>query len=725
VPTHFSVRNQLIQTRAASLCLAICTFLVGCGGGGSSTPTLSSIAVTPANPALAVGDTQQLAATGTYSDGHTASLTSTVTWSSSASSVATVSSSGLVTSVAIGTATISASTGGVSAGTGVTVNPALVSIAVTPAAQSLPVNGTLQFTATGTYSDNSQSDITGSVTWSSSPGSVATINSAGLATGLAAGDTTITATSGSKTGSTTLTITPILVSITVTADDPIIDINTTAQFTATGILSDGSAQDLTDRATWAAPGGIASIDSDGVAIGLAIGTTTVTATSGLVSGSADLQVTAPTLVDILISPRTASVPLGISQAFTATGVFSNGDSEDLASAVWTSSDPTTVAIDSSGSAQTLATGTVTISATYGSVTGQTTFNVLQAALVSIALTPASPSIALGTNVQLTAVGSFTDGSTQDLSSVLWNSDDPSVAFVSVNGTGLVSGNAVGSATISATSGSITGSTLLTVTPAVVSSILVSPATATIPAGTTQQFTATGTFTDSSTQDVTDQATWISSAGSVATVSGSGLASAVTVGATTITASIGSVSGNGTLNVGPAVLQTITITPQDATMGKGTTLQFTATGNYSDSTTQDLTALVTWTSSDSQTVSISSSGLATGRQFGSVTITATLGSVNSSTTLTVNKNPLQSIVVSPVNPTISVGQTQQFTATGTYSDGSTQDLTKNAHWSSSSSGVATINNGVSGGGLATAQGAGTTTITASFQGVNGNTTLTAQ
>jgi len=118
-------------------------------------------------------------------------------------------------------------------------------------------------------------------------------------------------------------------------------------------------------------------------------------------------------------------------------------------------------------------------------------------------------------------------------------------------------------------------------------------------------------------------------------------------------------------------------------------------------------------------------LATGRQFGSVTITATLGSVNSSTTLTVNKNPLQSIVVTPVNPTVNVGQTQQFTATGTYSDGSTQDLTKNAHWSSSSSGVATINNGVSGGGLATAQGTGITTITASFQNVNGTTTLTVQ
>ena len=191
----------------------------------------------------------------------------------------------------------------------------------------------------------------------------------------------------------------------------------------------------------------------------------------------------------------------------------------------------------------------------------------------------------------------------------------------------------------------------------------------------------------------------------------------------MTATMGSVSGSGTLTVGPAVLQSITLSPQNATMGKGTTLQFTATGNYSDSSTQDLTSLVSWTSSDSNTVSINNAGLATGRQFGSVTISAALGSVNSSIGLTVNKNPLVGIVVTPVNPSITAGQTQQFTATGTYSDGSMQDLTKTAHWSSSSSGVATINNGVSGGGLATGQGTGSATITASFQGVSGSTTLT--
>ena len=433
--------------------------------------------------------------------------------------------------------------------------------------------------------------------------------------------------------------------------------------------------------------------------------------------------TAPTLLSILVTPDSTSVPLGISQSFTATGVFSNGDSQDLATAVWGSSDSTKIPIDSSGSAQTLGVATVTISATYGSITGSTSFTVLPAALVSIALNPSNSSIALGTTVSLTPVGAFTDGSTQTLSPVLWNSDDPTVAFVAVNGTGLVSGNAIGSANISATAGSITGSTSVTVTPAVISSIAVTPGSITIPAGTTQQFTAMATFTDSSIQDVSSLATWSSSSGSVATVSSSGLATAVSVGSSTMTATMGSISGTGALTVGPAVLQFITLSPQNATMGKGTTLQFTATGNYSDSSTQDLTSLVTWTSSDSNTVSINSAGLATGRQFGSITIGAALGPVNASTGLTVNKNPLVSIVVTPVNPSISVGQTQQFTATGTYSDASTQDLTKTAHWSSSSSGVATINNGVSGGGLASGQGVGTATMTATFQGVSGLTTLT--
>jgi uncharacterized protein YjdB len=719
------LKTHICRGMAFLIVINVCLGIAGCGSAGTSPSprTLASLAVTPANSSIIVGNTQQLTATGTYSDGSTSNLTSSVSWTSSDSSITTVSSSGLATSLALGTAVVTATSGSINNHTNLTVSPALVSIAVTPTGPSILVNGTQQFTATGTYTDSSHQDITGNVTWSSSDTTLATVNAAGLATGVAAGNVNVQATSGSINGSTSLTVNPILVSLTVTAADSTIDINTTTQFTATGNFSDGSAQDYTQLVSWSAAGSIASIDNTGLATGLAIGTVSVIANYGSISGSANLQVTAPTLLSILVSPVAASVPLGISQSFTATGVFSNGDSQDLAAAVWSSSDSTEVPIDSSGSAQTLAVGTVTISATYGSITGSTSFTVLPAALVSIALNPANSSIALGTTVQITPTGTFTDGSTQTLSPVLWNSDDPTVAYIAVSGSGLVTGNAIGSANISATSGSVTGSTSITVTPAVISSIAATPAIATIPAGATQQFTATATFTDSSTQDVSTLAVWTSSSGSVATVSNSGLASALTVGSSTMTATVGAVSGSGTLNVGPAVLQSITISPQNATMGKGTTLQFTATGNYSDSSTQDLTALVTWTSSDSTVVSISTTGLATGRQFGTVTIGAALGSVNSSTGLTVNKNPLVSIVVTPVNPTISVGQTEQLTATGTYSDGSTQDLTKTAHWSSPSAGVATINNGVSGGGLATGQGPGSATITATFQGVSGSTTLT--
>src|SRR5207302_591253 len=230
----------------------------------------------------------------------------------------------------------------------------------------------------------------------SSDTSLATVSGTGLATGVAAGNVNIQATSGSISGSTSLTVNPILVSLTVTAADSTIDINTTTQFTATGNFSNGSAQDYTQLVSWSAPGSIASIDNAGLATGLAIGGVTVTATSGSISGSSNLQVTAPTLLSILVTPNSTSVPLGISQSFTATGVFSNGDSQDLAAAVWSSSDSTDVPIDSSGSVQTLAVGTVTISVTYGSITGSTSFTVLPAALVSIALNPGNPSLALGT-----------------------------------------------------------------------------------------------------------------------------------------------------------------------------------------------------------------------------------------------------------------------------------------------------------------------------------------
>ena len=208
-----------------------------------------------------------------------------------------------------------------------------------------------------------------------------------------------------------------------------------------------------------------------------------------------------------------------------------------------------------------------------------------------------------------------------------------------------------------------------------------PADASIADGTTQQFTATGLYTDASTQDLTTEVTWDSSDDEVATVSNAddskGLATAVGLGIATVSATSGGVTGVTTLTVTDATLVSIEVTPADASIADGTTQQFTATGLYTDGSTQDLTAEVTWSSSDEAVATVSnaddSKGLATAVGAGSTTVSATSGGVTGDTTLTVTAT-LVSIAVTPAAPSIANGLTQQFTATGLYSDDSTQDLT---------------------------------------------------
>jgi len=200
--------------KSSKILFIILTFalLTGCGGsggdGGTPTAALVSIAVTPANPSIPVGVTKQFTATGTYSDGTSHDITTQVIWSLSNTSVGSVNSTGLATGVAAGTSTIIATLGSISGSTILTVTPAiLTSISVTPASPSVPAGTTQQFAASGVYSDGTSYDITTQVTWTSLPTSAATINSSGLATGVAAGTATITAASGSISGNTTLTVT--------------------------------------------------------------------------------------------------------------------------------------------------------------------------------------------------------------------------------------------------------------------------------------------------------------------------------------------------------------------------------------------------------------------------------------------------------------------------------------------------------------------------------------
>jgi uncharacterized protein YjdB len=169
-------------------------------------------------------------------------------------------------------------------------------------------------------------------------------------------------------------------------------------------------------------------------------------------------------------------------------------------------------------------------------------------LSSIAVTPKTPYLQAGGTKQMTATGAYSDGSTKTITSTVdWSSSDTSEATVS--STGLVTGVAPGTVTITAALNSISGTTSVTVTIANLASIAVTPNNASMLADGTEQFKAIGTLTDGTTTDITGEVTWNSSNTSVATLSSSGLATAQATGTTNITAISGSITSNtAVLNV---------------------------------------------------------------------------------------------------------------------------------------------------------------------------------
>ena len=700
-------------------------------------PALVSIAITPSNPSLVKGTTQALKATGTFTDGNSQDLTTSVTWNAANSSVATVSVQGVASAASVGSTNVTATSGTIAGTTTVTVTPpALVSIAVTPATPTIPLGTTHRFTATGTFTDGSTQDLTSTVQWNSDTPSTATISnsdgSQGLATSVSTGTASISAASSAITGSTSLSVTPpTLVSISVTPSASSIALGTTLQFTATGTFTDGSTQDLTSSVAWSssAPDDV-TLSTSGLATGTGIGTATIAATLNEVSNSTTVTVGQAALLSIAITPSAPSFALGTMQTLKATGTYTDGSTQDLTTTVsWSTVDSTVATVSPGGVASSVAVGNTNVSAINGSVQGTAVLTVTPAELVSIAVTPAIPSIASGTTLQLTATGTFTDGTTQDLThSVEWTSDTPDVATINGSGDqiGLANGLSMGSATITATSGTVNGSTTLTVTPATLVSIAVAPLTPSIPLGTTQQFTATGTFTDGSSRDLTSTVSWTVDDPSMASISSAGLATSLGQGSTNVSATSGDVVGSSTLIVTTAELVSLDVSPPVASVPLGVTQQFTATGTFSDSTTQDLTQTVHWSSTAAAVATISDApgtqGLATSLGVGNTTIQATSGSVEASASLTVNAAALVSISIAPLTPSVPLGTSQQFTATGTYSDGTTQDITSVVVWSSSSANVLVISNDIGSNGFATSSGLGTATVTATAGSISSSTVV---
>lgn len=339
-------------------------------------------------------------------------------------------------------------------------------------------------------------------------------------------------------------------------------------------------------------------------------------------------------------------------------------------------------------------------------------------LKSLAINPPSASVGLGGTVQLTAVASYSDGSSKEMTpTVRWSSTDYTIANVS--SAGLVTCLATGDADVSAATGNLSVSAHITVGKPTLTSITISPAAPVVPLGGTQQLSALGVLNDKSTQDLTGTVTWSSSDPGIADVNAAGLAMPKALGTVTVTATSDSVSATAKLTVSAAALTAILVSSDRSAVPVGGTAQFTAEGVYGDGSTKDLTTSVTWTSAPAGLTSVSSAGVATAQAVGSGTVTATLGSVRGTAPLSVSQAVLLSIGISSNSSTMPLGTTQQLAASGSYSDGTVRDLTSSVTWTSQPTDFIEIGTG----GLATANAIGTSQISAMSGGVMGTTFLT--
>lgn len=755
-PSKVAVSNALgsrghIDARAPGTAVVRATLngVSGLRDVGVTAAALRSLSLTPQPLVVPLGMMARLVATGVYSDATTADLTTQVTWSSDDTTIAAVSNApgaeGEVRAARSGVTRVFAALGGVQGTAAVEVTDArLAALEIAPSPLAIAAGVTRNLTVTGTYSDATTRDLTAAVSWSSSDTRVVAVSnvagSAGEVSALRSGSAQVHATLGTVHASITVTVTAAqLVSLSLTPSAPTLAAGTTQQLTLTGGFSDGTAQTLTNLASWTSSDeAIARVSQSGEVLGFARGTATVTAVVGSLRALATITVSPAVLTGLELSPLSPRAPVGSNLAFVATARFSDGSAAPVtAQATWESLDLSiafvSTAAGSAGQVWARAEGSTSIRATWQGRSTATTLSVTPAVLSAITVTPPAPRFARGTCGRLRATATWTDGATRDVTAgVTWTSSSPGVVTVmnAAPAQGRLAPVAPGIATITAVLGTHSGTTTVAVTNATLDALSIAPTLPSAPAGLTAQLTATGVFSDGTTQDLTECVTWTSSDPAQASVSqtrgSEGLVSALTPGAPTITASALGRTANVTFVVTPALLTGLEVSPPAGAVPLGSTLSLVATGAFSDGSTRDVTEQAAWTSSNAAVASPSNAagtrGVTRGLARGSASVTATLSGRSAASALTVTEAVLASIAVTPAAPSVPAGLTQQLVATGTWTDGSTSDVTAQATWTAAAPAVATVSNASGQHGLATGGSTGATIITATVGNVAGAVTL---
>ncbi len=633
----------------------------------------------------------------------------------------------------------------------------LISVRIEPDHFSITKGSVRRIKAVGVYKDGKISDISDSVIWSTSDITVSNImkigqniNNKWQVKGIKEGSVIIFATiSEGISGTASLTITPSkLESLSIIPSNLFVHLGHVQQFTAIGTYSDGLKKDLTNRVNWSSSDASLPIISNtpgskGLGISPPAGKITIMAVDPQtnIKGSTVITVTSTKLVAVTVDPVDKKMPLGSGQAFTATGTYVDGTTNDIStSVIWTVSVPSVAIVsnkaDTKGVVKTLSVGETNIKATDPTViiSGSAGLTVTPPELNSIIINPSAASVFLGSVQSLSATGVYSDGTEMEITEFLiWTSSDASVVLVRDAEDSAIAANSVsiGATTIKATEPKtgITAVTQMTVKLPELVSIIIRPVAPNIYIGNKQPFKAIGIFSDGKKKNITAGVHWTSSKPAVAIISNArkykGLAVSKRVGVATISAVFKNtgVKTETILKISEPKLVSITITPDSATIFSGDRQLFKAIGTFSNGKKKDLTKGVRWSSSQPSIVKISNTGknkgLARSESTGAAVISAKapeLG-VTGKASVSIAPAKLASVLIFPSNPSVIQGEVQSFSAKGIYSDGTSKDITRSIVWTSSNPSVADIIDSSDSGIVLMSVSAGTTEIKAASPHLN--------
>ncbi|THF74922.1 Ig-like domain-containing protein [Cohnella fermenti] len=645
---------------------------------------------------LEPNEQEQADANAIYADNSAEKIVSgSATWTTSDSSIATVEA-GLITAVAAGTATITATYNGKSVTMTVYVSTAN-RIELSKSQVSLLLNKTETIALTATYADGSTKDITDIAEWKSSNESVADILN-GVVTGYKAGTATLTATYGSKTATIAVEVDATSI-LTASSTNVYLNIAGTKSITLTATLAAGGSSDVTSLATWSSSNSDVAYVSNGVITGASSGSATVTATYNGKSVKIAVDVEVAKYLDIGSDELAMSAGDSPKQ-LTLKATFSNGSVVDVTSkATWSSSNEDAASAEG-GLVTPYKMGKTTVSASYGGKTATVTVYVDMPSKLTTTNKTIRVDVDKDVTADLTAV--FSTGEVDVRKDAEWTSKNGDIATVK---DGVITGVKEGSTTVVAEYGDL--SVTYTVKVGLMDELTPSTRLITLSVSDSEQITLTAAVDENSApQDVTSKATWKSSKASVADVK-KGLITGYAKGKTTITATYG--GQTVTISVEVDQISRIELSQAALSLKSGNSSSLDAVIVFSNGDTKTITDASTaeWKSSNVKVATVKN-GKVTAVAYGKATISVKYAGKTAK--LTVDVDTLKYLETNYVNITIAKGATLQVTATATFMDQSESDVSKLATWTSSKTSVATAKDG-----LIKTYAKGKTTLTVSYAG----------